>query len=350
MPASSLVFMTQRACLRNLPGITDVGDVPYDILRPILRKITNPQQLHDLETQSPHIADADAELWRAFIARDIPAWQSKLVEPANPRSWWKVYKKLMKEEKRATEEVEERLSAAMGGLSKKREENQAKFVGKVIAQPVTRGPCFVDGVPNPRVNNWGMMKEPSSLKTAKGGRQVLNAIRRQGSSAARDIKRAAGKAEPARYLVPSAKTQIKKAPAWMVQDQRKPAPLAVAKPAMAAARPTPQVFAPKKGPTATDRAIDDAVRSQNVAREARLRALTQPGRKYGDAQPATRPQPQPQPSSTTANPPPSSTPPARPGVPAVQRRIPSPPQAQPLMRKRPAPSASVFMPPKKRKM
>jgi len=342
MPAASLVSMTQRACIRNLPGITDVADAPYEVIRPVLRKITNPQQLRDIEERSPHIADADAELWRAFIARDIPGWETKILTPKNPRSWWKVYKKLIREEGRAKEEQEEQLRLAMGGLEKKREVNQAKFVGKVIQEPHSRGKAFVDGVPNPKANSWGIVREPA-LRNAKRGRDVLNAIRKQSSNAARDNKFGLG--GPARFAVPSAKTQIQKAPEWMVRDQKKPAPIVLTKPAGTGApgkTSVAQVFAPKRGRTATDKAIDDAVRHQNAVREARLRALTDPKKNSVEAQHAVRAQ-------THIASAPSTAQASRLGVAATQEVKLSPSPAPQVLKKRAAPTASPFMPAKKRK-
>ncbi|KAK3114439.1 hypothetical protein LTR53_007251 [Teratosphaeriaceae sp. CCFEE 6253] len=139
--------MAIRASIRNITSITDVSDMPYGICRPILRKINNPDQLHEIEINSPQIADSDAELWRAFIARDIPNWQDKIVEPKNPRSWWKVYRKLTRDETKAKGEQEEKLRAAMSGLTKKREENKATYVERVLPMKA-REKAFVDGVRN----------------------------------------------------------------------------------------------------------------------------------------------------------------------------------------------------------
>jgi len=232
----------------------------------------------------------------------------------------------------------------MGGLQKQREEKQAKFVGKVIQEQGVRKQAFYDGVPNPNVNSWGMVKTSTpTLQNAKRGRDIMHAIRKQGSSAAQERR-----FQPTRQLVPSAKTQIKKAPEWMVREQKKPgvAPAAVA-PARVGegmGRSAPQVFAPKRGPSATERALDDAVRAKNAEREARLRALTDPKKKAaGDLHSPARVQP----TQSAASHTPPSVPKSRvDALTAVDRRLsPNPAQA---VRKRPAPA--LFMPAKKKKV
>ncbi|KAK0354886.1 hypothetical protein LTR91_011819 [Friedmanniomyces endolithicus] len=184
MPAPTLLSMAIRACTRNINGITDVADMPYNIIHPVLKKIQNPGQLHEIETHCPQIADASADLWRAFIARDIPNWPAKILEPKNPRSWWKVYRKLVADEKRAKEAQEEELRAAMSGLSAKREENKATYVGRVVSVK-SRERAFVDGVRNPNVNGWGGERAPV-LKNAKRAKDVMSALRAQSRQAARD--------------------------------------------------------------------------------------------------------------------------------------------------------------------
>ncbi len=66
MPAPSLRQLAKSACIKNirctslysllhvdclkLPlAITDVGDVPYELIRPVLIKLENPEQLVCLE-------------------------------------------------------------------------------------------------------------------------------------------------------------------------------------------------------------------------------------------------------------------------------------------------------------
>lgn len=45
MPADSLVDMCIRACIKRRGILPSVGDLPYDLVRPILAKIESPEQL-----------------------------------------------------------------------------------------------------------------------------------------------------------------------------------------------------------------------------------------------------------------------------------------------------------------
>ncbi|KAI6823842.1 hypothetical protein KC332_g11067 [Hortaea werneckii] len=363
MPAPTLTSIAQRACVRALPNITDVADIPYELLRPVLKKIINPSHLREIEQNSPQIGDADAELWRAFIARDIPNWQQKIIEPKNPRSWWKVYRKLVREEERAKEEQEAQLAAAMSGIKQEKDANRAQYVQKVIPQGSSRGKAFIDGQPNPALSTgWGGIRVPS-LKNAKRGPDALAAIRKQSSQAAKDKGIYKRNDTFNNRMVPNGRTQIRAAPDWMIREKTKPAPGPAAVPMRAeahwrAGQQGQGVFTGKKEPTARDRALDQAVRSSNAEREARLRALTgaKPGSGGGGAGSP--------PSATARNVTTATSAPrgasgasgndleasaARPS-PAVAQNNNKPANPTPatgIVRKRPAAGASPFMPARK---
>lgn len=364
MAPPSLLSMAQRSCIRNIAGLQDVGDVAYELIRPVLKRIDNPQQLRNIEIASPQIADADAELWRAFIARDIPNWEEKIMEPKNPRSWWKVYRKLIREERRAKEEQEEQLMATMMGLDKQKEANQAQIVHKVIPQPGGHK-AFADGVPNHNVNSWGQPKQPS-LQNAKRGKDILNAIRKQSSNAQQ--QRGFSQTQPAKAMLPGAKSQIARAPEGMVRDYKKPAPPAMARQqgqgSGARGTPPPRVFVSRRVSTAQDRALKEAIREEQAKKEERLRALASRGAK---ASPAALPAPNHRLASvrefSTAKP--SAPTAGSPSPPSVANSV-SPtskiaalavaaekterlsPSPAPSAKKRAAPAPSIFMPTKKK--
>lgn len=45
MPADSLLDMARRAMARYANGITDIGDLPYELVRTALLKIDRPERL-----------------------------------------------------------------------------------------------------------------------------------------------------------------------------------------------------------------------------------------------------------------------------------------------------------------
>ncbi|KAK1062231.1 hypothetical protein LTR74_010428 [Friedmanniomyces endolithicus] len=381
MPAPTLLSMAIRACTRNISGITDVADMPYNIIHPVLKKIQNPAQLHEIETHCPQIADASADLWRAFIARDIPNWPAKILEPKNPRSWWKVYRKLVADEKRAKEAQEEELRQAMSGLSAKREENKAMFVGRVVSVK-SKARAFVDGVRNPNVNGWGGERAPV-LKNAKRAKDVMSALRAQSRQSARDRNFDAGRGPAFSTARQLSKPVVK--PVVREAQRVLPAP---AEPLVPRRRDLG--FAGQEGPTmvqtALARAEAEVARLKALAqvnsrpdtppaqlarpvvggrtmdstaeREARLKALTQPKPKIAAVAPPPREVPR---ASAAAAPPPSNKRPAssmesEASVPIISSRIiandaavKTPVPVPETFKRRPTAAYSPLMPAKRRK-
>ncbi|EMC96104.1 hypothetical protein BAUCODRAFT_25047 [Baudoinia panamericana UAMH 10762] len=357
MPAPSLRSLAIRSCIRHLPDITSVGEIPYSVLRPVLRRIENPSHLRTIEVSSPHVADADEELWKAFIARDIPGWEKKLAElgtPRNARSWWKVYRRLVREEKEAREKQEERLREAMSGLTKQREDANVSFVGKVVPMK-EKGRAFVDGVRNPKANGWGGVVKPS----VKRGRDVVAALRNQSRQAVREREYNLGQKRTFTTVPPpGTKGKVQAAPEWMVQELKKPA---LAKPVPAAGEgvrrekiAVPRVFTASKGHSRVDAALSKAEGQSNAEKEARLRALTQAKSRVPVL--AAAPLSPPIMSGQDRKAEELNEPEQLPGVgrlgiePTGERR-PShaPTTATQAMRKRAAPAASPFMPAKRKR-
>lgn len=169
--------MTQRQLIRNIALVQDVGDTPYELLRPCLRKIADPQQLRTIEIASPHIADSSAELWQAFIKRDIPNYKDKLVEPKNPRSWWKVYRKLWREEQATREQQERELKEVLDGKKREKEANTTQFLNAVVQQP-ERQKKMLDGNVNPKAGSFGYERVGSVANAKKKGQNIISAIRK----------------------------------------------------------------------------------------------------------------------------------------------------------------------------
>ncbi|KAL9611672.1 MAG: hypothetical protein Q9167_003701 [Letrouitia subvulpina] len=144
MPVQSLKDLCYRAL-----DLTDVGEIPYQILRPALMKIENPQQLKLLESLSPQLVGADEEIWRGFIKRDIPKWQDKIYEPKNPKYWWKVYETLAANLKQELDDSAEQLKARMKDLKAQKDTRQSKIVNKEDMPPVPK----MDGMQYQHLHN-----------------------------------------------------------------------------------------------------------------------------------------------------------------------------------------------------
>lgn len=139
MPAPSLYHLAKRKLIQNITLLTDIGDLPYDFLSPILKHIQNPSQLAEIEANCPQIQGETSEIWLRFIQRDIPNWDKKPHEPRDQRKWSKVYMKLKKEAEQEKEEEVEKLKQTMRALQQDRSGNATQIVeGRVGYNPAMR--------------------------------------------------------------------------------------------------------------------------------------------------------------------------------------------------------------------
>lgn len=243
--------------------ITDVGDFEYWKIRPVLLRLESPAQLHEIETNSPQICGEDAELWRAFVARDFPNWEKKNYVPKNPYKWYRVYLKYKKEQQIEIAKDEEILRASMGQLKKAKETNVSKVVDLRSLPKIPKDPWMMannGGVPLGKRTGLFKKEAPSSLVWSGGsktkmtnGHSVLTRARRE----AKEISQRGKLAKPTHEL--RAQTgQVRKAPAGMVNEYKK------------ASEPSFRIFARKKSVTASPSSINSPSLEE---REKRLSAI-----------------------------------------------------------------------------
>jgi elongin-A len=192
----------------------------------VLLRLESPAQLHEIETHSPQIRGEDAELWRAFIARDFVNWEQKNYAPKNPLKWYEVYLKYKREQEREIARDEEILRASMGQLKKKKETNVSKVVDLRALPKVPRDPRMLannGGVPIGKRTGLFKKEGPSSLVWSAGsktkmtdGKSVLTRARRE----AKEISQRSKLAKPTHELTARA-GQVRKAPAGMVNEYKK---------------------------------------------------------------------------------------------------------------------------------
>ncbi|KAF1356468.1 RNA polymerase II transcription factor SIII subunit A-domain-containing protein [Delphinella strobiligena] len=323
---ASLVKMCQEAAMKNVADIRDVGEIRYEVVKPILKKIVTPAQLHEIERACPQIAEDDAELWHAFIKRDIPNGDRKILEntPKRPTKWYKVYLKLRQEDQEKQDAAEEILKAALNKRQVEKESNSTQIIHTVI--PQGKKPVWSA----PRAAPSGLQ----ALRNAKTTADRLTILRRQ--TATRQAGRAVTQSIPTHELQQK-RSVVRQAPSSMVR-QYAGANIQPQRPQQQIPRPNPAQPQPRTVFTShtgamkdRDRAINAAIRQEREEKEKRLRALT--------AASASRPA-----ASTPAQ---SASRSAQP----ASRPLPkSPPKSAPQpMRKRPAVSAFMPQVPKKRK-
>lgn len=83
----SLYELALSQCQRYATCISDIGDLPYGVVKPWLSKIGR-EQLVSIEAKSPHIKEQSDELWREFIVRDF---KDRKVPSANFRDTYYTY-------------------------------------------------------------------------------------------------------------------------------------------------------------------------------------------------------------------------------------------------------------------
>lgn len=165
MPVQSLYDLAKARLIANISSLTDVGDVPYDFLKPVLKKIENPTQLLALERTCPQLAGETGEIWLRFIKRDIPDWEYKPHEPRDPKNWAKVYRKLKKEVDEEKLAQEQKLREQMKALQEGKNKNQTQILEGKVHIPTRRSTGS---------SSWGQR----SGAPAKTGRLAFDKLRR----------------------------------------------------------------------------------------------------------------------------------------------------------------------------
>ena len=315
MPAPSLSAMAQNAAIKNISSITDIADLPYHAVEPILRRIDNPAQLREVEVACPHIAESSGPLWQELIKRDVSNAQSKMIYPKDPKNWWKIYRKMCKQEAEDKRAAEEGLKQAMMGLQEAKGSKETTFVPKVFALGAKKKTGFFDGVKH----GGGGSKAPL-LWNAKTGRDAFGAMQRATASKVKVFK------PTSRYYVPDAKSQIKVAPRSMIVDNSgQEAVKRAAAEAKKYAEPTsqrPVTFTPMSTASRAEQAFRNEEIKAQLERERRLRSLTAPA-----ARPAMHPAPVAR-TESPARPAPART--VRPA--ATSQRAPVPQASAPVKR------------------
>jgi len=277
----SLVKLCRRTAIRNIDAIDDLGDeMPFEMLEPILRKVTDPEQLKTLEENSPQIAGLCGEMWQNLIKRDIPRWETKIIEPKNPKSWWKVYRKLKKEDEMDKKAAEEQLKQAMKARMVDKDRKQATIVHAVMPEGNKAAKAHFAG-------NRSMAFGGSAMSRKPTGAEALSLIRRQTFNASNNRK--VTNSVPSQELA-NKRSQITRAPPSMVQAYARQAGVSPVKQPIPRITQTsssrPVIFAPSNKSSLRDVALSAAIRKENEAKEARLRALTS-----GKSKPTTSNQP-----------------------------------------------------------
>ena len=125
MAPHSLLFLAQRACIRNVTSIDSIGDLPFKVAEPILREIQQPKQQRKIEINSPHIIGETSDLWIKFIKRDVPTQPDFNQAPEDPDDWFDLYEILLSEHLEKEKVANQWLKDKLGGIKAQRDINVA---------------------------------------------------------------------------------------------------------------------------------------------------------------------------------------------------------------------------------
>ncbi|KAI4151760.1 MAG: hypothetical protein L6R39_001949 [Caloplaca ligustica] len=328
MPAPSLAWLARQTIIKNISMLTDVGDIPYDLLRPVLLKIENAKQLQTLEEASPQLRGADEEIWISLIKRDIPDANSNMLYPKNPASWWKVYRKMWRDYQAEADEDAAVLKAAFTTIKAAKDERSIKVMAGIPKLPKLDGMQYAHAAEYNRIKKPPkVIKPPTSLRSGNKkvltGRGVMEKARREATRfSAQHVL-----AKPT-HMLNGLASRVPRAPGWMVDEARK-ASLTPPMP-IDPTVPKPAFFVPPKKRVRSK----DTQRNSNGTiaeeRERRLRTLTNPNSaaKAADTTP----------SSATATAPRSS---AKRPSPTATTPASTSSTAHALPAKRPSPTATI---------
>lgn len=232
----------------------------YSQVKPLLARIQSPEQLRQIELNSPQIQGDNAELWHKLIARDVPTWHKKNYKPKNPNSWYKIYKRYVQEQKEEIERDQQKLRETMQGLKSKQTTSQLVNLKSV---PVPRDPRMriTSGVPRKKTDTrLSTLNFTAGSKTKMvDAKSVLNRARRE----AKEIH-AMGRLNKLTHHLTGKSGQVVKAPEGMRREYE------------IKAQPELIKVLSSKRKIAVNSIFRDTTNDDLSEREARLRRAMQP--------------------------------------------------------------------------
>ncbi|EFX00012.1 RNA polymerase 2 transcription factor siii subunit [Grosmannia clavigera kw1407] len=247
----SLQRMCLAVALRNVASITDIGELPFEAARPLLKKVENAAQLHELELNCPQLAAEPgqmAELWSRLLQKKFPKWDERGYAFDDDMSWFEIYNAVKEAVDRDNAAATAHLQQQLAGFSRDKASKTMQFVNnrQLLSQlPGARrrgpgsGPSFSFG--------------GGSRTRMTTGQSVLRRARRE----AKEISKVSALSTPTSALR-AAQGQIRRAPEAMVHDYR------------IAHNPAVMIRAPRRHSSATAAA---PVTAEHSEAEARLVAL-----------------------------------------------------------------------------
>ncbi|XP_007507229.1 elongin-A-like [Monodelphis domestica] len=152
---------------KNLDLIYEVGQVPYDLLRPVLERCS-PKELYRIEEYNPTFLEDSDSLWKIHCSRDF-----RNEQPEEFESWREMYLRLHDAQEQRLRHLTQSIQLAQAQRPKVR---QAKMI---FISPVSKSPNDVLGLRRSGVRGAMVLQNPS-----------VKAIQHKASDSANDCAQA----------------------------------------------------------------------------------------------------------------------------------------------------------------
>lgn len=209
--------MCLAVALRNVASITDIGEMPFDSARPILKHIENPAQLHELEVNCPQLTaepEQMAEIWSRLLYKKFPKWDEKGYAIDDDMSWYDTFVAVKDAVDRDNAEATAQLQRQLAGFDRDKEGHATLLVNNRAL--LRKMPGATAKRRTPGGQHIGAFSFGAGSRTKMTtGQSVMRRARRE----AREIGKISALSTPTGALR-VAQGQIRKAPEAMVHDHR----------------------------------------------------------------------------------------------------------------------------------
>lgn len=134
-----LTEISVSMCVRHVNNITDLGDLPYHLVRPILLKMPA-KQLDVVETASGNLMPFSDELWQELIQKDFPTRPHNVISKVRARTmpYKNLYLQYVEEQEQFKKNSTERLKHMTNIIKQKKSENSIVELDGILRDPTVR--------------------------------------------------------------------------------------------------------------------------------------------------------------------------------------------------------------------
>lgn len=151
-----------KKCLNNIDAIEETGDIPFNILQPILEKCTH-LQLAKIESKNRYLEDDSDYLWERHCFEMFPKFKPKLEE-----TWKRRFMRLMHEQDIKMKNHLQEISAKINSQHKFTNKSQLKAM---LADPIAPRDARRRQIKNGTVCHSSMI--PNAAELSRSRRQIF---------------------------------------------------------------------------------------------------------------------------------------------------------------------------------